>query len=261
MRSTFPLLQAKAAYIHPFTPTGITGILSHPCPRPTLISIYSTTLTLLQSLPLTSLYRISTTNITAHRLSLVSSTLPPDFQTYHTTHIKPHLPTLLSSAKKAGWPEQKLTAAIAAAQVRAQFKSLLDAVPETGEGIDLDSLNYLNTVFKAQESALADAVDPAAVPVVATDLGQHQQPQQVGTVEIPDVPPEPQLTAQQIVELEEKLEAGLIEEVITQGLDEMKLVKAMMEYKPWEPLVEEPVEGQWVYFERNKEGSLAGVSA
>ncbi|KAK0643478.1 ETC complex I subunit conserved region-domain-containing protein [Cercophora newfieldiana] len=63
--------------------------------------------------------------------------------------------------------------------------------------------------------------------------------------------PEPQPTAQQIEEIEAKIGAGLIEEVIQVAEGELKLVDSMVEAKVWEALDEKPAEGQWVYFERN----------
>ncbi|KAF8443392.1 hypothetical protein BGX38DRAFT_1143975 [Terfezia claveryi] len=228
MRPTLRL----ASYIAPFSPTGLTGLLAHPAPRPSLIAIYNTTLTLLNSLPSHSVYRTSTTTLTRHRLDIVTSITPPSYQSYEQTHLAPLLPSLRKLAEDAGWPETKLQAAIAAAQVKAQFRDLTAAVPRT----------------QRQEKALEDAVDPLAVPSKPTEGGK--QATSVGNVAVPPIPAEPPLTAEQVAELEGKLEAGLIEEVIKQGVAEMKLVKEMLEAKPWEPLVEEPVKGQWEYFER-----------
>ncbi|WWC58852.1 uncharacterized protein I303_101397 [Kwoniella dejecticola CBS 10117] len=51
--------------------TGITGLEVHPDPLPALKSIYSSTLTTLNSLPPTSVYRQATEALTKHRLSVV----------------------------------------------------------------------------------------------------------------------------------------------------------------------------------------------
>ncbi|OAA69051.1 NADH-ubiquinone oxidoreductase 29.9 kDa subunit [Cordyceps fumosorosea ARSEF 2679] len=61
---------------------------------------------------------------------------------------------------------------------------------------------------------------------------------------------EPQLTADQIHELEQKIGAGLIEEVIEVAEGELKIIEAMEKAKVWEDLEEKPVEGQWTYFDR-----------
>ncbi|KAF8420717.1 hypothetical protein EV426DRAFT_611914 [Tirmania nivea] len=244
MRPTLRL----ASYIAPFSPTGLTGLLAHPAPRPTLIAIYNTTLTLLDSLPSHSVYRTSTTTLTKHRLDIIKSITPPSYQSYEQTHLAPLLPSLQKLASDAGWPETKLQAAIAVAQVKAKFRDLTAAVPENAEGVDIEGLEFLSETISEQEKILEEAVDPLAVPSKPIQGGK--QAVSVGTVAVPPIPAEPQLTAEQVAELEGKLEAGLIEEVIKQGVAEMKLVKEMLEAKPWEPLEEEPVKGQWEYFER-----------
>lgn len=110
-------------------------------------------------------------------------------------------------------------------------------------------------MIETQEKSLSDAVDPAAVPAQAREGGV--QATSVGTVVVPPIAAEPGLTAEQVAELEGKLEAGLVEEVISQGVAEMKLVKEMLEYQPWEPLEKDSVEGQWEYFERKAPAQAA----
>jgi len=244
MRPTLRL----TSYIAPFSPTGLTGLLAHPAPRPTLIAIYNTTLTLLESLPPHSVYRTSTTTLTNHRLDITKSIIPPSYPSYEQTHLAPLLPSLKRLASDAGWPETKLHAAIAAAQVKARFRDLTAAVPQNAEGADTEGLEFLNEIITEQEKTLGEAVDPLAVP--SKPVAGGRQANSVGIVHVPPIPAEPPLTAEQVAELEAKLEAGLIEEVINQGVAEMKLVKEMLEARPWEPLEEEPVKGQWEYFER-----------
>ncbi|KAI9339558.1 hypothetical protein DFJ73DRAFT_846464 [Zopfochytrium polystomum] len=43
----------------------------------------------------------------------------------------------------------------------------------------------------------------------------------------------------------EKIDCGVMEELIWQAQDELKLVAKMAELKPWLPLEEAPVPGQW----------------
>jgi len=59
---------------------------------------------------------------------------------------------------------------------------------------------------------------------------------------------EPQLSAEQVVELEEKIGEGLLEEVVEQGWLELECVKTLAEDKAWEPLAVVPEEGQWEGF-------------
>ena len=45
--------------------------------------------------------------------------------------------------------------------------------------------------------------------------------------------------------LEAKLNSGLIEEVVIQAENELVLARRMLEFKAWEPLVQQPPENQW----------------
>ncbi|XP_064512224.1 NADH dehydrogenase [ubiquinone] 1 alpha subcomplex subunit 5 [Pseudopipra pipra] len=48
-----------------------------------------------------------------------------------------------------------------------------------------------------------------------------------------------------VQKLQDKLNSGRIEEVIVQAENELSLARKMMQWKPWEPLVEEPPSDQW----------------
>ncbi|XP_054255398.1 NADH dehydrogenase [ubiquinone] 1 alpha subcomplex subunit 5 isoform X3 [Indicator indicator] len=48
-----------------------------------------------------------------------------------------------------------------------------------------------------------------------------------------------------VQKLEDKLNSGQIEEVIVQAENELSLARKMIQWKPWEPLVEEPPSDQW----------------
>ncbi|KAJ3612183.1 hypothetical protein NHX12_020460 [Muraenolepis orangiensis] len=48
-----------------------------------------------------------------------------------------------------------------------------------------------------------------------------------------------------VATLEQKINGGQIEEVIFQAECELALSRKMVQWKPWEPLVEEPPPGQW----------------
>jgi NADH dehydrogenase (ubiquinone) 1 alpha subcomplex subunit 5 len=84
MRSTIRLLAKvqPARYLEPRAPTGLTGLVTHPSPRPTLIYLYTTTLEKLKALPETSVYRQATDSLTRHRLQVVESTKPPGFDAW-----------------------------------------------------------------------------------------------------------------------------------------------------------------------------------
>ncbi|NXE76055.1 NDUA5 dehydrogenase, partial [Cochlearius cochlearius] len=52
-------------------------------------------------------------------------------------------------------------------------------------------------------------------------------------------------TETDVQKLEDKLNSGHIEEVIVQAENELSLARKMIQWKPWEPLVEEPPSDQW----------------
>ena len=62
------------------TPTGLTGLTTHPSPRPALILTYRQTLDKLKSLPESSIYRQSTEALTKHRLKILEETKPAGFE-------------------------------------------------------------------------------------------------------------------------------------------------------------------------------------
>ena len=80
MRATLRLLaNVKPRYLEPFAPTGITGLLTHPSPRPTLIHLYRSALSKLSAFPESSVYRKSTETLTRQRLQIVESTKPAGY--------------------------------------------------------------------------------------------------------------------------------------------------------------------------------------
>lgn len=52
-------------------------------------------------------------------------------------------------------------------------------------------------------------------------------------------------TETDVQKLQDKLNGGQIEEVIVQAENELSLARKMLQWKPWEPLVEEPPTDQW----------------
>jgi NADH dehydrogenase (ubiquinone) 1 alpha subcomplex subunit 5 len=84
MRATLRLLASVkgARFLEPGAPTGLTGLSTHPSPRSTLIYLYSSTLSKLEQIPESSIYRQSTEALTKHRLAIVEARKPKDFDAW-----------------------------------------------------------------------------------------------------------------------------------------------------------------------------------
>jgi NADH dehydrogenase (ubiquinone) 1 alpha subcomplex subunit 5 len=98
MRPASRLLAAvkDAKFLEPFAPTGLTGLLTHPSPRSTLIYLYSSTLDKLQKMPESSVYRQATEALTRHRLAIVEAAKPAGYDRWQesiqlTVAENPHL--------------------------------------------------------------------------------------------------------------------------------------------------------------------------
>lgn len=76
---------AASKYLKPFSATGLTGLPTHPCPRPALLHVYKSTLNKLQSFPESSVYRQAVEALTKHRLAIVESTKPEGHESWEKT--------------------------------------------------------------------------------------------------------------------------------------------------------------------------------
>ena len=81
MRNSLRLLaQVKPGrFLEANTPTGLTGLTTHPAPRPALILTYKQTLDKLQQLPASSVYRQSTEALTKNRLAIIEAAKPAGY--------------------------------------------------------------------------------------------------------------------------------------------------------------------------------------
>jgi NADH dehydrogenase (ubiquinone) 1 alpha subcomplex subunit 5 len=78
MRAAARLLASvkPGQFLEAGTPTGLTGLLTHPSPRSTLLYHYHSTLDKLKKIPESSVYRQSTEALTKHRLAVIEQSKP-----------------------------------------------------------------------------------------------------------------------------------------------------------------------------------------
>jgi NADH dehydrogenase (ubiquinone) 1 alpha subcomplex subunit 5 len=82
MRAVSRLLAAvkPAQYLEAGAPTGLTGLITHPSPRSSLLYLYHSTLDKLNEMPESSIYRQSTEALTKHRLKIIESVKPKGYE-------------------------------------------------------------------------------------------------------------------------------------------------------------------------------------
>ncbi|CUS07284.1 unnamed protein product [Tuber aestivum] len=224
--------QVGTQRLAPFSTTGIAGILTHPNPRPALIAVYNHTLSLLSRLPQHSVYRQSTENLTKQRLAIVDSVKPEGWAEYQAA---------LNSQREANGIQGTKDTEFELKVVGKQFLEMVNRVTTDSPVMQ---------AFLDKEMGrwgLSPAVDTSDAYARDVDVRVEQKGP---SPEVPLLPEEPPLYAEQVTELEEKIGAGLIEEVLEQGWNELNLVKEIEEAKAWESLEVQPEEGQWVGFER-----------
>lgn len=230
-----------ARYLEAGTPTGLTGLWTHNNPRAALLFVYSSTLEKLAAFPESSLYRQSVEALTKHRMALVEATVPPGYDTWQREN-KDLAKALadnpegfrVASGRLDGSEGRVVQFGGKTFVVRKQHEEGDIRIEEwDGEADEGPGTEGLRTEEERADQAL---------------LAQRKDLGSASTVAWKE---EPQLTADQISELEHKIGAGLIEEVIQVAEGEHKLLDTMLQSKVWEDLDEKPVEGQWTYFERH----------
>jgi len=226
-------------FLDPNSPTGLTGLFTHPAPRSTLIYLYSSTLDKLKAFPESSAYRQATEALTKQRLSIVEA-------------VKP-----------AGYDEW-------AERARKQITENAEVFNTPQGGVDHEGGKHVGSVFAGRsfvttkmeveqderleewdgekDTATLEGTRSTKERAIQSAHGAARPGSDVKTITWEE---EPQLDADQISEIETQIGAGLIEEVIQVAEGELTLVDTMAESKVWEELEEKPVEGQWKYAERD----------
>ncbi|KAJ5569718.1 ETC complex I subunit [Penicillium hispanicum] len=237
MRSTLRLLaNVKPRYLEPFAPTGLTGLITHPSPRPTLIYLYTTTLQKLQSFPESSAYRQSVEALTRHRLQIVESKKPAGFDAWLERVRK----TVGAEPERfAQLQRSDGTFAYAAAQ---EADGSDNARGEEWDGESLAATTEGPARTPQEEAEFQKIIEESSSTAAKADADHYEVSMKWEN--------EPALAADQISEIEQQIGAGLIEEIIQVAEGELKLVDELHKSKVWEELEEKPHPGQWTYFER-----------
>ncbi|KAK3192562.1 hypothetical protein K4F52_001361 [Lecanicillium sp. MT-2017a] len=232
-----PTSRVLARYLEAGTPTGLTGLWTHATPRSTLLFLYGSTLNKLQSFPPTSLYRQSVEAVTKHRMGLVEKTEPPGY-----TEWAARARELVSKNK-----EQFRVASGRVDGSEARTVRLGDRVFVVGAKHAAGDVREEEWDGEEDEGPELEGIRTPAEREDQVIWAERKPLEDHEKIEWEE---EPQLTAEQIQELETKIGAGLIEEVIQVAEGELKLVQTMEQAKVWEDLEEKPVPGQWSYFDR-----------
>lgn len=240
MRTSLRLLAGvkPGRYFQNGAQTGLAGLYTHDTPRSTLLFLYSTTLEKLQAAPEQSVYRQSVEAITKHRLAIVQAVKPEGYDAWLARAQKTvaENPDHFGSVARLGidgaatWRVEKGGRTFIIQDVPdAVDQRLKEWDGERDEGAEREGVRTLEERADQALSATRRSLEEAVT--VTWE-------------------PEPQLTADQIEDIEAKIGAGLIEEVIQVAEGEARLVDVMIKAKVWESLEEKPAEGQWTYFER-----------
>lgn len=210
MRAALRLLasvQRSTQFLETGAPTGLTGLLTHSSPRTTLLFLYHDTLDRLKELPEHSVYRQSTEALTKHRLKILEETKPSGLEEWQkrvaavaesNTDAFKRFPNLSGEGYNIVWKEGKN-----------------DDIPDPDDNVDYKGPAPLEGPRHASEREnqhLELAQDP---------IGDR--------LAVPRIEGEPALTAEQISDIEGKIGAGLIEEVIQVAEGEHTLVQTMAE--------------------------------
>jgi len=215
MRPALRLLATAARntqFLEAGTPTGLTGLFTHAAPRSTLLYTYSTTLEKLKQFPESSVYRQSVEALTKHRMSIIERVKPTGLDEWQR-----------------------------------RVQKTIDEHPEAFRKIPLSTTGgnkEFNIVWKASaaEGMKTAEWDDEYVgrPMLEGPRSEEEQAKQWQALGrdpveehrlVPRIEPEPSLSAEQILEVEGEIGAGLIEEVIQVAEGELVLVGRLGEAK------------------------------
>jgi len=202
MRPTIRLFQSITKQggtkrIIDYAQTGLAGLGTHPAPRPTLLGLYYRTLKELSDLPQESTYRQATESLTKQRLKVVEAVVPHGFDKYIEALAKRGLapsPTYEGELKRSDISEDEIN----------EFWSE-------------------NMVFEPTGESMGNSPDKKVVGMNVPERDpKNDQAQDIQ---------EPNISQEQVRDIEEKIGGGLIEEMIHIAYNELQLIQTMKENK------------------------------
>lgn len=230
MRSSNRLLatvKSAAKYLEANTPTGLTGLPTHPAPRPALIYTYRQTLTKLGQLPASSVYRQSAEALTKHRLKIVEETTPEGFEAWQE-RVKKQI-----DASPAYNKYKKSDGSLGYEKIYEDIPVTWDGEVRRGDARQEGSNNMAEadrkaTLIKTEvehvEKAAAEGDEPTVDDLEvepALTVEQYEIRLRTGGSQT-------LTTTNRINAIEHKIGAGLIEEVLQVAEGELELVDQML---------------------------------
>lgn len=212
MRTTLRLFAAvsrSSQFLEAGAPTGLTGLATHGSPRTALIYLYSSTLERLKEFPEHSVYRQSVEALTKHRLNIIESIKPAGLAEWQQ-RVQPALeehPEAFRKIPVAGGSDFNIV-----------WKEGPQEAAVEGEGKRIDNSPRLREGPKTDEELEREEK------MIAQYLKEVE-------TRVPEIEAEPALTTEQIGEIETKLNAGLIEEIIEVARGELDLAATLLENK------------------------------
>lgn len=231
-RRLYATVKSAARYLEPNTPTGLTGLSTHPTPRPTLLLTYNQTLEKLKEIPTSSVYRQSCEALTKQRLAVIEGTKPPGYDEW-LVRVQKEI-----DANPDAYKQFKATGAFVQEQLTFEGRPTWDGMytrkDARKEGSNTESEAGQKAAYVQQD---VEKVDKEEAEGVAPQLIHLEA--------------EPPLTAEQYVlpsslmcletwltdcvsrvsDIENKIGAGLIEEIISVAEGELLLAEEMVASK------------------------------
>lgn len=208
-------------------PTGLTGLLTHPSPRSTLLYHYTNTLDKLKQIPASSVYRQSTEALTKHRLAIVEQSKPSGWDewqekiklqvgedpsnykiiesTQGSSIMLPNQQEVDERAKRAEWDGEK-------------FQQFSEGIRSSKERSKIVQQMKGDVDYTPERAISQVKFDPEPQYTAEAYVTQFHSSNTIRAFI---------LIVVRIADLESKIGAGLIEEVIQVAEGEHKLVEVM----------------------------------